>query len=104
MVAVEVRLAFGTVDDKSIDLSEAASDLECGGEHSAAHTDYACFAQTGKDRFRILQLLLSQRSQIRAGGVLVIVFDNDRHYHIAQRMGSGLDRYDLAGNGRMHGG
>ena len=94
----------GAVDDKSIDLSEAASDLECGGEHSAAHTDYACFAQTGKDRFRILQLLLSQRSQIRAGGVLVIVFDNDRHYHIAQRMGSGLDRYDLAGNGRMHGG
>ncbi len=67
MVAVEVRLAFGTVDDKSIDLAEAASDLECGGEHSAAHTDYACFAQTGKDRFRILQLLLSQRSQIRAG-------------------------------------
>ena len=104
MVAVEVRLAFGTVDDKSIDLSEAASDLESGGEHCAAHTDYACFAQTGKDRFRILQLLLSQWSQIRAGGVLVIVFDNDRHYHIAQRMGSGLDRYDLAGNGRMHGG
>ena len=77
-------------------LAEAAADLERGREHCAAHADDTCFAQAGKDGFRILELLLGQGSQIRAGGVLVIVFDNDRHYHIAQRMGSGLDRYYLA--------
>ena len=96
MVAVKVGLALCAVYDESVHLAEAASDLEGCGEHSAAHTHYARFTQTCEYGFGVFQLFFSERSHIGAGGILVVVFDYDCHDHIAQRMGPGLNCYDLA--------
>ena len=102
VVAVKVRLTFCTVDDEGIDLAETGLDLECGGEHCAAHADDACFTQTCDYRFGILKLFLGEGSHVLTRGILIVVFDNDCRDHVAQRMGSGLDCYYLAGDGRMY--
>ena len=103
VVAVEVGLTFRTVADEGVDLADAALELECGGEHCAAHADNAGLAESGENCFGILEFFLSQRSKIRAGGILEVVFDNDCRKKVAQGMESGLDFNDLTGNGRMHG-
>ena len=104
VVAVEVRLALCTVDDERVDLAKTAADLERGREHGAAVTDDTGLADALENGLRILHLLGRQRREIRAGGVLEVVFDHDRGDHVAQRMGSRLDGNHLAGDSRMDGG
>ena len=82
MVAVEVRLAFGAVDDELVDLADAAADLEGGREHRAAHADHAGLADAAKDRLRVLQFFPGQRLH-ELGFVLVIVLDDDGHEPIS---------------------
>ena len=103
VVAVEVRLALCAVDDEGIDFAKAAADLERGREHGAAVTDDTGLADAVKDGFGILHLLGRQGREIRAGGVLEVIFDHDRGDHIAQGVGSRLDGDHLAGDRRVDG-
>lgn len=89
VVAVEVRLALCAVDDEGIDFAKAAADLERGREHGTAVTDDTGLADAVKDGFGILHLLGRQGREIRAGGVLEVIFDHDRGDHIAQGWGLG---------------
>lgn len=102
-VAVEVRLALCAVDDEGIDFAKAAADLERGREHGTAVTDDTGLADAVKDGFGILHLLGRQGREIRAGGVLEVIFDHDRGDHIAQGVGSRLDGDHLTGGRRVDG-
>ena len=102
VVAVEVRLALGAVDDERVDLAQTAADLERGGEHGAAHADDAGVANARENGFLILQLRLGQRGQIGTWGVLIVIFDYHGRDVVPQGMGSRLDGDDLAGHGRMN--
>ena len=103
VVAVEVRLALCAVDDEGIDFAKAAADLERSREHGTAVTDDTGLADAVKDGFGILHLLGRQGREIRAGGVLEVIFDHDRGDHIAQGVGSRLDGDHLAGDRRVDG-
>ena len=103
VVAVEVRLALCAVDDEGIDLAKAAADLERSREHGAAVADDTGLADALEDGLRILHLLGRQGREIRAGGVLEVIFDHDRGDHIAQGVGSRLNSDHLAGDRRVNG-
>ena len=102
MVAVQIGLALSAVDDELIHLADTAADLEGSGEHCAAHADHAGLADTLKDGLGVFQLLFGEGGQILAGGVLIVVLDNDGHDHVSQGVGSGFYRHYLAGNGGMN--
>ena len=101
MVAVQVRLALGAVDDQLIDFTDAAADFERGREHGAAHADNTGFADALKDRLGIVHLLLGQGGQIGAGGVLVVVLDHDGHHHVAQGVRPRFNGHNRTGNRGM---
>ena len=98
MVTVEVRLAFGAVDHQFVDLADTAANLEGSREHRAAHTDDARLTHPGQDGFGVLQFLFRQRSQIVAWRILIVVFDDNRHDHIAERMRPRFHGNNLAGD------
>ena len=98
MVAVQVRLALGAVDDELVHLADTALDLEGGGEHGAAHADNAGLADALKYRVGVLELLFRQRLH-KGGGVQPVVFNDDGGDHVSQGMGPGLHRHHLAGDG-----
>ena len=102
MVAVEIWLTLGAVDNELVDLPDAAADLERRREHRTAHADDAGLADARQDRVGILQLLFRQRLKIFAGCILIVVFDHDGHDHIAERMRPRLDSDDLAGDGGVN--
>ena len=101
MVAVEVRLAFGAVDNELIDLADTAADLERSREHCTAHADNAGIADASENSLGILELFLCQGRQISAWGILVIVLDHNGHDHVSQRMRSRLYCHDFARHGSM---
>ena len=98
MVAVQIRLALGAVDDQLVHLADAAAHLEVGREHGAAHADHAGLAHAVQDGIRVLQLLRRQRLEILAGGVLKVVLDDDGHNGISKGMRPRLDGNHLAGD------
>ena len=103
MVAVQVRLTLGAVDNQLIHLADTAADLHSGGEHCAAHANHAGLTDALQNGLRVFQLLLGEGGhQFR--GILEVVLDDHRHDHIPQGVGSGLHSDDLAGDGGMDGG
>ena len=102
VITVEVRLAFGAVDDQFVDLADAAANLEGRREHRAAHADDACLTHPGQDGFGVFQLFFRQRGQIVAWRILKVVFDDNRHDHIAEWMRSWLHCNDRPGNRSMN--
>ena len=102
VVTIQIRFAFCAVDDECVDLAETGFDLECGGEHCAAHADDTRFTDTFQNGFRILKLFFRQRSKVGARSVQAVVLDHYCHQIVAQRVRSRFDLDDLAGNRRMN--
>ncbi len=100
MVAVQIRLALGAVDDELVHLADAAADLEGRREHRPAHADHTGLADALEDRVGIAALLGREgRQEVRL--ILVVVLNHDGQDHIAQRVRSRLHRHDGAGHARV---
>ena len=100
VVAVQIRLALGAVDNQLIHLADTAADLHSGGEHGAAHADHTGLTDALQNGLRVLQLLLREGGhQFR--GILEVILNDHRHDHIPQGVRSGLNGNDLAGDGGM---
>ena len=75
--------------------------LESGGEHRAAHADDAGLADTLEDGFGVLELGFRKRfHELRR--VEPVIFDNNGHNHIAERMGSRFHGHNRAGHGSVN--
>ena len=100
-----VGLTLTGVDDNGIHLAQAAGDFGVGGEGSAAHANHAALPDdidellVGKRVYRFLSPALN----VRAQGVLVVVFDDHAHDGGAAGVGTGLYRLHLTGNGSVNG-
>ena len=103
MVAGDVGLALGAVDDDRIDLADTAGDLRMGRERSAAHAD-----DTGLfdhfDHFLNAQCVgVGGRLHFFAQLVLEIIVNDNGHDLTAHGVGAGLHRSDRTGNACVNG-
>ena len=103
VVAGDVGLALGGVDDHIVHLAETGADLHMGGEGRTALTHDTGVLDD------LHQLLGSQAvgilhgMNVRAHGVLKIVLDHHRHHGAAHREGAGLHGLYGTGHARMNG-
>ena len=100
VVAGDVGLALGGVDDDVVHLAQRGRDLHMGGEGSAALADDACVLD---DLYQLLTRQVfgvSRGLDVFADGVLEIVLDHHGHHGAAHGIGAGfhcLDRTGYAG-------
>ena len=98
VVAGDVGLALGAVDDDGVHLADTAGDLHVGGEGSAAHTDDTCILDD------LHHLVDGEGVRVRGGLdlftelVLEIVFDDHGCHIAAHGIGTGLHSLDRTGN------
>ena len=103
VVAGDIGLALGSVNKDIVHLAQAGADLHMGGEGRAALADDAGVLDD------LYQLLGSQAVRIghgmnvRAHGVLLVVFNDHAHHGAAHREGAGLHGLYSAGNAGMNG-
>src|SRR5699024_652813 len=104
VVGGDVRLALGGVDDEGAHLPEARADLHMGGEAGAAHTGETGLADDVHDLPGGTRLIVGMGRELRAEGVLEVIFNDHRVHHAAAAVGTGLNGHDLAGDAGMDGG
>ena len=104
VVAGDIWLTLRGIDDNGIHLAKAGADLYMGGEGSAAHTHDTCVLYDLHQLLRCdLAGLFHRRMDVRAYGVVEVIFNDYAHHRNAAEMDSGLHRYHLAGYTGMDG-
>ena len=90
VVAGDVGLALGGVDDDVVHLAKTGRDLHMGGERRAALTDDAGVLDDLDELLRRQIVGILHRMDVFAHGVLEVVFDHHGHHRSAHREGTGL--------------
>ena len=90
VVARDVGLALGGVDDDVVHLAKTGRDLHMGGERRAALTDDAGVLDDLDELLRRQIVGILHRMDVFAHGVLEVVFDHHGHHRSAHREGTGL--------------